>query len=165
MTKNVLLSLCFMAAGIALAVWGFRNLATARESNSWPTVRGTITASRVVRNVEHYTDSDHHRRTRVVYHPQVRYRYAVDGQTFSGSRVTMGDYSSSSKRRARKICVHYPAGSSCKVFYDPDQPESAVLKAGMSFGTILPPVMGVLFALIGVAIPILGRKKASTDEG
>lgn len=163
MSKNVLLSLCFLAGGIALAVWGFMNLSTAMKSNRWPMVEGTITSSRVVRKVEHYTDSDHHRRTRIVYRPQVRYRYAVDARTFSGSRITMADYSSSSRHRARKICARYPAGGICRVFYDPDKPGEAVLKAGITFGTVLLPTVGVLFALIGIALPILGRKRALTD--
>jgi len=158
--KNVILGIVFLAAGLALAAWGFMNLSSAMHSQSWPTAEGKITSSKVVKKVERYTDSNKHRKTRIIYRSQIRYRYAVDGRAFTGSRITMADSGSSSKKRAQKICARYPSGSICTVFYDPATPGESVLKAGITFGTIMFPGMGILFAVIGVAIPILGRKSA-----
>ncbi len=165
MKKDILLGVVFLAAGIALAVWGFMNLSTALQSKAWPTAEGKITSSTVVKKIERYTDSDHHRRTRTIYTPQLRYSYAADGRTLIGSRITLSDSGSSSESRARKISRRYPAGSTCTVFYNPDNPAESLLKAGITFGTLLFPAMGVLFAVVGLGVLILGRKAAPAGKG
>ena len=161
MNKNILLGLAFLAAGIGLAAWGFMNLSTAMESKSWPTADGKIVSSKVVKKTESYTDSNRRRKTRTLYEAQVRYDYKVGGRSLIGGRITMADSSSSSESRAKKISKRYPPGSACTVYYNPDKPEQAVLEAGITFGTLMLPGIGVLFALCGLAIPIMGRKSSS----
>lgn len=165
MSKNTLLGIVFLAAGVALAAWGFMNLSTAMHSKSWPTADGKITSSTVVKKVERYTDSDGRRKTRTIYKPQVRYDYALGGRSFIGSRITMADSGSGSESRAQKISKRYPAGSICTVYYNPDKPEEAVLKAGITFATLMFPGFGILFAVIGVAVPIMGRKLSPGGNG
>ena len=156
----MLLGIIFLAVGIALAAWGFMNLSTAMESRSWPTADGKITSSQVVKKVERYTDSNNRRRNRTIYEAQVRYDYKVGGRSLIGSRVTMADSGSSSESRAKKIIKRYPPGSACTVYYNPDKPAEAVLEAGITFGTLMIPAIGVLFTVFGFAILFLGRKSA-----
>jgi len=164
MNKNIFLGVIFLAVGIALAAWGFINLSTAMESRSWPTADGKITSSTVVKKVESYTDSNRRRKTRTLYEAQVRYDYNVGGRSLIGGRITMADSSSSSETRAKKISKRYPPGSVCTVYYNPDKPEQAVLEAGITFGTLMIPGIGVLFALCGLAIPIMGRKSSHAGK-
>ena len=161
MKKNLLMTIAFLAAGIGVAAWGFMNLSTAMESRSWPTAEGKIISSSVSKKSETYTDSNRRRKTRTLYEAQVRYDYKVGGRSLIGGRITMADSSSSSESRAKKIIKRYPPGSACTVYYNPDKPEQAVLEAGITFGTLMIPGIGVLFALCGVAIPIMGRKSSS----
>ncbi|MDT8273285.1 MAG: DUF3592 domain-containing protein, partial [Desulfomonilia bacterium] len=140
------------------------NLSTAMHSKSWPTADGKITSSTVVKKVERYTDSNNRRKTRTIYTPQVRYSYAADGRSFIGSRITMADSGSGSESRAQKISTSYPAGSPCTVYYNPDKPEESVLKAGITFSTLLFPAIGILFAVIGLAILSVGRKSSPPGQ-
>ncbi|HDP24786.1 MAG TPA: DUF3592 domain-containing protein [Deltaproteobacteria bacterium] len=164
MNKNILLGIVFLAAGIGVAAWGFMNLSTAMESRSWPIAEGKIVSSQVVKKVERYTDSNNRRRNRTIYEAQVRYDYKVDGRSLIGSRVTMADSGSSSESRAQKISMSYPAGSPCTVYYNPDKPEEAVLKAGITFATLMFPAIGILFAVIGLAILSMGRKSSPPGQ-
>jgi len=164
MKKNLLMSIVFLAAGIGVAAWGFMNLSTAMESKSWPTADGKIISSQVVKKIENYTDSDRRRKTRTLYEAQVRYDYNVGGRSLIGGRITMADSSSSSESRAKKIIKRYPPGSACTVYYNPDDPAEAVLEAGITFGTLMLPGMGVLFAVLGIAIPIVGRKSSHAGK-
>ena len=135
------------------------------ESKSWPTADGKITSSTVVKKVERYTDSNKRRKTRTIYEAQVRYDYALGGRSFIGSKITMADSGSGSESRAQKISKRYPVGSMCTVYYNPEKPAEALLKAGITFGTIMLPAIGVLFAVFGLAIPILGRKSSPGGKG
>lgn len=161
MKKDLLMGIAFLAAGLGVAAWGFMNLSTAMESKSWPTADGKIISSTVVKKVESYTDSDRRRKTRTIYEAQVRYDYKVGGHSFIGSRITTADSGSSSESRAKKISKRYAPGSACTVYYNPDKPAQSVLKAGITFGTLMIPGIGILFAVLGIAVPIMGRKPPS----
>jgi len=158
MNKNILLGVVFVAVGVAVAAWGFMNLSKAMQSKSWPTAEGKIVSSQVVKKVESYTDSNKHRRNRTIYRAHVRYSYMAKGRSLIGGKITMADSGSSSETRAKKIRDRYPAGSVCTVYYNPEKPEDSVLEAGINFGALMLPGIGVLFAVAGIAVLITSRK-------
>lgn len=90
----------------------------------------------------------------VNYRTFVEYRYTVHGETYTSHRIDFGDGGALSYRHALRQIRRYPRGGTVTVFYDPDDPASAVLETRLptfyyiaSIGMI--PFVGVGFVLIG----------------
>ena len=153
--KNLLFGAIFLAAGIGLSIWGHGMLAEAKASADWPTVQGTITLSDVsVQTSTSGTGSK--KKTSTVYQPSVVYDYKVNGQGYTSHRITAGDFSSSSSKRAHRIAGKYPKGSTATVYYNPDEPYMSVLEPGATFTSYIPFASGLIFAGVGVLIMLGG---------
>ena len=80
----------------------------------------------------------------------------VEGETFTSDRFSFGSYGSSNREHADSIVAEFPAGKKVPVFYDPENPESAVLETGGTFFTYLPIGIGGIFVLVGGSMAIRG---------
>jgi uncharacterized protein DUF3592 len=113
--------LSLLAVGlVALAIHLHVVVSTARE---WSSTTGVIVASYVRKtgagNAGEAGDTD-------TYSPVVNYEYRVGSDPYAGSKIGFGDffynwYSSKSRVRA------FPKGSNVTVYFDPQDPSSAVL--------------------------------------
>lgn len=106
------LSAFFLLLVYLLVVRNVEELVNVRflsESLTWPTVSGRITASRIESGRE--TDA-------VVF----KYRYTVDGRTYTGTRANFA---------LRSVRLHdYPVGLPVVVYYRPSHPKTSVLEPG-----------------------------------
>jgi Protein of unknown function (DUF3592) len=89
----------------------------AKASLQWPSVAGTIVVSEMVEDRAGENVSSQ---------PLVTYSYVVNAQALRSSRV--GFVAS----KSRKVVEKYPRGNPVEVFFDPQQPSSAVLERGGS---------------------------------
>ena len=117
-------SLVFLV-GLVLALWlGPRLVLEGWATSSWPTVDGEILSAEVERATTR--GSGHH------YVAELRYRYAYEGQTFSGTRVhTAGSPSFNQGDEAAAFIANYPVGSTVQVFVNAEDPAQAVLQHGI----------------------------------
>ena len=150
--------------GLALLAFGFLFVQEANASRDWPTVTGRIQNVRVTWDLTNYQESMPDRE----YYFEVQYAYAVDGQSYTGERFSLGDgsnaagrtYHSEDEARAAAAAA-YTAGSDITVYYDPAGPEAAVLQPGAGLGTYAPLILGLFFLLVGVALwRLYSRRKA-----
>ena len=144
--------LVFAGVGIFLIYKGMQSRKQAEASQGWPSTQGVVGESRVTHST--HTDSDGD--TSDSYAPQVEYTYQVGGQEYRGKNLTFGfkqGYGSPAKAEA--ITARYPAGGTVNVFYDPANPQQAVLerKAG-GFGATL--AIGIIFLVIGLCLACPG---------
>ncbi len=118
-------------------VWGFyylivgiQEIKLASESSRWPSVKGKIIFSNYS---DHYARSAGSGNARGASSFSLDYEYEIDQKTFCGERVMFGYknnfFTSDSYRRSKT----YPKGSLVTVYYDPDNPEEAVLEPGINF--------------------------------
>lgn len=138
--------------GLALVLiagaWLFHRLVSARSDVAahWPTVVGTVTASRYEETTETTTDGD----TRVRYFANVAYRYAVGERTFSSERIAFHGIDTHTRLiDVQAIVDRYPVGATVPVRYNPDAPGEAVLevrKPGLAT-----PILVTLFGLLMLA--------------
>jgi len=135
--QTALFSLIFILVGVGLSWWGWTILQNARSSASWPSVQGQITDALL----DYSTDAD----GGDSYSPQVTYTYAVNGRSYESQTIKFGENSYGSKRQAQAILDRYPNGQRIAVFYDPTQPDRAVLEPGVSGGSYIVLAIGVLF--------------------
>jgi hypothetical protein len=113
--------LSLLAIGlVALAIHLHVVASTARD---WSSTAGVVVASYIRKtgagNAGEAGDTD-------TYSPVVKYEYRVGSDPYTGSKIGFGDffynwYSSKSRVRA------YPKGSNVTVYFDPQDPSSAVL--------------------------------------
>ena len=147
--------LIFFGVGVGLSYWGWTILQDARASASWPSVQGQVTSSVVDRS----TDSE----GGTSYSPEVDYEYTVNDQRFSADRIKFGENSYSSRRQAEDVVARYPVGQTVAVYYDPVEPETAVLEPGVSSGSYIVIGIGAIFVLVSLVIaPIIalaGRRR------
>jgi hypothetical protein len=140
--------LIFFGVGAGLSYWGWTILQNAQASANWPSVQGQVTSS----DVERSTDGE----GGTSYQPQIDYSYTVNDQRYSGDRVNFGQNSYSSRRGAEEVAARYPVGQSVAVYYDPVEPDSAVLEPGVSSGSYIVISIGACFVLISLILaPIL----------
>lgn len=147
--KNLIFGIIFLGVGIGLSYWGYGMLQEAKASSDWPSVTGTIVSSDVSSH-RSTSGSGSKKKTSTVYEPVITYTYKVDGKSYTSDRITTGDYSSSSSKRAYRIANKYQEGSDTKVYYNPDEPYLSVLEPGTTFMSYLPFGMGLLFGFVGV---------------
>jgi hypothetical protein len=101
-----------------------------RRAARWPSTTGTVTASKVGSRKE--TDMDG--KSSYVNEPQVTYEYEVNGVSYQASRISLAERIAGADVQA--TLSRYPAGKSVPVYYDPDDPEQAVLERAV------PPTVG-----------------------
>ena len=114
-----------IAAVAAVIAWYFKS-----ASKNWPMVHGNIIACWITSagtaqpSGEKYGEYEKYEKSYVV---NVVYRYSVFGREHKSKRLSF-DTNSYPEQEARTIRDRYTAGTEVPVFYDPDQPDRAVLE-------------------------------------
>lgn len=111
----------FALLGFLLLLYGiFQSIRTANARASFRNVTGVIVRSdiRVVRASEGSG-----------YYPDIEYEYQVDGQRYTGTRMTLGrPVGRGSPKAIEKVLAAYPPGQPVQVFYKPSQPKRSALE-------------------------------------
>jgi hypothetical protein len=119
------------------------------ETRRWTETTGEILSADVETEERRDRRSNGSMRTRTSYTPVVTYGYEVDGVAYTGHRIRADDVGGD-RERAFDTINDYPVGSVTTVYYDPDNPGSAVLKQGAD------PVAVYLFGGVGGLFLVLG---------
>ena len=142
----------FFFIGVGILISGIRNRRKATASNRWPAAGGVITNAWI--NESRSTDEDGF--TSTSYSARVEYQYAVGANTFTSRRISFGSTQSySNRRKARKELEAYPVNSRVRVYYNPQNPEEAVLIRGTK-GTMFGIIMGIIFILLSACFGCAG---------
>lgn len=144
----------------ALATAGvFMTLAQSRRSRSWPTVQGKITRSEITEDVSHNTDDDGRDSTTTMYGVKLAYDYVVGGGAHVGTRLYWADgIKVSGDGPARKVTEKYPVGRDVTVYYQPNDPATALLEPGAIKGAVMSGVFAVAFGAFGVVFLMLAMR-------
>jgi hypothetical protein len=145
-----------MGLGV-VAIGAYVNLLRERlASRHWPTAAGKITASAVESEVDTQTDDKGHHSTQTVYRPAIRFAYRVGEREYHSSHWKWGWTALySSPARPEAIVAQYPVGKEVPVYYDPAQPETAVLDPVNKTGVGVSLLVGI-FLILGGAIFLWG---------
>jgi len=112
---------------IVALVFVFMIIRTSRKAHAterWNTTSGRILQSEVTsyRYRSHGSSS-------TMYQPTIQYEYVVNGQHLQSEHVRMGmAYGTSWTQPAQNVVDKYPAGAIVQVFYNPANPNEAVLE-------------------------------------
>ncbi len=132
------IGLVFFLVAAGILWWGINTVRNASVSKNWPAVPGTITVSQVAIS----TDDDG-----TTYSADVQFKYVVNDRWYTADTVNFGEYGSGNRSRAEKIVARYPPGSQVTVYYNPDNPGTAVLEPGVTWGSYFGFLMSLAFLI------------------
>lgn len=142
-----LMAVCIGGMGVLCALMFIAGLMQARQTANWTSTQGTVVSNEVE---SFYSSSDgSSSRGRPVHKAVIEYRYQAGGVDYHSSRRHIGVESASGNRsKAEQEAALYMPGLPVTVYYDPQDPSSAVLTRGYKGG------LGMLLltaALLGLA--------------
>jgi hypothetical protein len=114
---------------------------------SWRRAEGRVVRSLVGRESEATGEGTVDR-----YRAEVRYRFDAAGAPRHGSAVHANDHGSPSAAKAERRAARYPEGARVAVFYDPADPDRAVLERGIGSGPLALLAWGGLCLLGGLYV-------------
>lgn len=132
----------FLLIGIGIIGVGFGIMFKSLRTNRWPMTEGVIESAQIQAN-----HSDEGRS----YCPKVTYTYHVAGIAYDGTKIAIGQMSSSSDY-AQGVLDRYPVGRKVTVHYSPTDPAEAVLEPGIHGGTWICFGVGGAFTLVSIAL-------------
>jgi len=109
--------------GLGVYIYRRRRMRDAAKlaAQDWASTAGVVISStiKVTRTVKSRSET-----------PVIVYEYAVDGQSYTGSRVKAGDqfFAVRFAGDARKTVERYAAGTPVTVFYNPENPGESALE-------------------------------------
>jgi hypothetical protein len=139
---EIAMSLTIVAIPTLIAGLILRKTTQLRHAASWPSTRARIlkSAPRAV----------HRRRTgevtQVTNIPDIEYEFSLGDRTVRGTQIGLGQMSEAS---TEETLNRYPVGATVPVYYDPKDPQQAVLQRD-------PPVPLVWLYLIAAAVLVAG---------
>jgi hypothetical protein len=145
----------FVGSGLIMGVitWGTYN--SARSSDDWPTVTGTIIYSDVY---EEYNTDDGSS-----YYPDIEYRYVVNGITYENDDVYVGGINEGgSYSRAEEVVVRFPLGKEVPVYYNPEIPQESALIPGVRTSHYIFLITAAVFFIAGLSVFIRTKIAASS---
>lgn len=123
--------LCIIIAAVVLsgALCGLAayRFAKARQTQRWREARGHVVESDV--EVRETVGLGKEKEKTVDNFPRVIYEYTVNGRRHEGQRIALT--AESANGRVEEILARYPRGAEITVYYDPDDPEAALLDRGL----------------------------------
>ena len=119
----------------------FRQWRQAAAAQAWPSAKGKISASTV--------DS--------AWNPEganywIKYDYTVDGRQYTGKTVSFDPPFRPQVNKRRADLKRYAVGTSVTVYYDPHNPERAVLERHIPWEQIITMLAGGLLAFVWAAL-------------
>ncbi len=137
--------LIFTAVCLGIAGYAGRLFFAGLRSRSWPSTTGTITTSRIETSLFSGTGQSK-------FKPVLRlkYSYTVEGQSRTGSRITVAPNGWFSVGTPASLQHKYPEGAQVPVFYRPGKSTMSVLERGIPGRLWSFYAIAAMFALIGL---------------
>jgi len=154
MSSNFVLILCgggfalfFGALGVLLIVLNIRSKKKSEASQGWPATTAKILKSEV-RKERGMEDEDGS--ANYYFVPHIEYEYEVGGSVYKGKKFSFGSHPSFSQQaKAHTYLAQYPLEASVNVYYDPANPQEAVLER-IARSSKLGMIMGIVMLVVGL---------------
>lgn len=157
----VLPLVALLVAGLSVVVF-VNGRRRAKASAQWPTAPGTITTSAIVEEkIEDKRAGDddttgfkqRQQRFTLRYRVDLRFAYKVGERDYIGTTWAWGWIPFYGRHElAEKVTGQYSKGQKVTVYYDPAQPNIAVLEPASRQGSLAPLVFGTIFAVGGAVV-------------
>ncbi len=120
----------------------YNNFTNQKAALTFPTTTGKVLNSKV----ESERDSDG-----TTYRAEIQFEYSVNNQAYTSDTYRFGTMGMSDSTEANNIVREFPVGANVTVYYDPTDPQRAILKPGVSDSDRFMLLFLTPFNLIGLA--------------
>lgn len=135
----------FMILGLLGMAVSVSMVRKALKCRYWPQAIGKV-KSCGIRNDRTSPGDDHGGMSNT---PFVCYVYSVNGREHQGNRISVSEHGGS-LQYAQNIIAKYNPTRNIVVYYNPDDPDDAVLDTKFSINLFLPFVVGALFFILSI---------------
>jgi hypothetical protein len=125
---NIIAKSIFLVIGIVLFVVVLYIQKRSDKSLSFEKTDARIISSEVIMG----TDSDGN----IDYFPSVSYEYMAGGKQYTSTSISMFEEGDRTKQWAESVAGRYPVGKEVTAYYDPVNPQEAVLQPGIDAGIV-----------------------------
>ncbi len=140
-------AIIILGLGILIVVKNQKNQKRAGTSSSWPSTQGKIIKAEVY---EGESIPDEFGQSKTIFYPQVKYEYQVQGIMYTGQKLSFGGSETFANYQdaTGRIAALTP-GSLVHVYYDPSNPDKAVLDR-IAKKTSMGIILGSVFIALGL---------------
>jgi hypothetical protein len=146
----IIVCLIFIGIGVSMLIKLAQSYSNLKHSENWLSTLGKIISSELDAQIT--TDDDGFQTT--TYLAKIFFTYTVDGNSFESEHINF-DYGmrTSNLRAQQDVVDQYPEGKIVTVFYDPADPQQAVIEKRVN-GTFTTILVSAVFILIGLVVAI-----------
>ncbi len=142
--------------GLVLIVFGIKFVLQAQSTKYWQQTQAIITQVNLVETTSSTSTTTSKQKSIAV---SVVYRYQVNGKKYQSDKYRYGEGKTIKSRlknrtQAQQFLAHspYQKGREIKVYYNPNNPQQAVIKTGPSFWTYTPLIFGLFISSVFAVI-------------
>jgi len=151
MAIPIVLGIILSAAGTLLIVKSVQLAQRSNASSAWVPIPGEILEATVV-SEEKVAEKQ---RRYIVYRPQIRYRYNINGAVHESSSIYAPGWESKvSRKESDELVTRFPKGAKVDVFVNPANGKESVLVRGGSKAWIAGLIIGAMIDLGGVLLVV-----------
>lgn len=140
----------FTIVGVSLLIFlGILPVVQWSQARNWVQTRCTILSASI--QTHDGDDGD-------TYSPEVRYRYQWKEINYEGTKFAFDNMSYGDRAAVQKWMEPFPVGAQSVCFVNPGKPEEAVLLKSFPMSVLFTAPIGLVFALIGLAVGWFGPR-------
>lgn len=147
-------SVPFLIVAAVLAWIAYRRRREAQDAvQGWSRTEGRILAAGVQSYLSRQTRQGGSTSMVTMYRPAVSYEYRAGGRSFTGNRLSMGlPLGYGSQKMAQRYVAKYSTGAPVQVYYNPANPEEAVLELKARGVGLLSGIAMTILAFVAVSV-------------
>jgi hypothetical protein len=138
---SIVIPIVQVCVGIYLIYLGRKRLEKSKNSKTWFSTIGNVISS----NLEEHSGSNGSR----TYGVDIKFKYQVNGKEYNSNKFNFAYLMTNNKQKHLDIVTRHQPNTKIKIFYDPANPEDAVIEQGSAPGAKLFIVIGCAFMLGG----------------
>jgi hypothetical protein len=138
--------------GVVLCVFGGQFVLKAQATKNWPTTAATITQVNLTETTSS-TSTTTSKQKKVDI--SVLYRYQVNSKQYQSDKYSYGEGKTVKSRLKNKLAAQqwlekspYQTGNEISIYYNPNSPQQAVIRAGTNIWTFVPFIIGLLITMV-----------------
>jgi hypothetical protein len=142
--------------GVVLMVFGSKFVLQAQATKSWQQTQGFISQVNLIASTSSTSTTSSKQKTIDI---SVVYRYQINGKDYQSDKYSYGDGKTAKSRLKNKITAQhwlenspYQTGNEINIYYNPKNPQQAVIKTGASIWTFIPLLIGILLTVVFLII-------------
>jgi hypothetical protein len=148
------LTMLFGLGGLVLLAVGISQWLAGESTRRWDTTPGIIIHSQMVER----------QGSTGMYQVDIRYSYTVGNTPYEGSRISLADSASSNLGETYHLAEKYRTAGQVTVYYDTQNPASAILDPGPASFTWIWFLIGGGFILPGLILGYFWRRMAQYQQ-